>query len=230
MNTVTESKAVFFVSAAEKECKTWYKIVGDLTSSSRRPLIVLHGGPGSTHDYMLPLTALSQSHSVPVILYDQLGNGKSTHLPEKAGDVSFWTVQLFLDELDNLLAHLGIGEDYDLLGQSWGGMLAACHAARQPSGLKHLILVSAPADMPLWVEAQNLLRKKLPEAVQAALIKHEAAGTFDDKEYTDAVQVFYERHLCLVKPMPAELMESFAWMEKDPTVYHTMWADIFSYS
>ena len=77
---------------------------------------------------------LASTHSIPVIMYDQLGIGKSTHLPEKNGDGEFWTVSLFLAELDNLLQHLGIQDDYDLLGQSWGGMLGACHAIKQPKG------------------------------------------------------------------------------------------------
>lgn len=77
-------------------------------------------------------------------MYDQLGCGRSTHLREKMGDESFWTIDLFLSELDNLLAHLKI-EEYDLLGQSWGGILANEHAAHQPKGLKKLILANTPA-------------------------------------------------------------------------------------
>jgi L-proline amide hydrolase len=57
-------------------------------------------------------------------MYDQLGCGKSTHLPEKAGDGEFWTTQLFLDELDNLVGNLLGDGKYDLLGQSWGGMVS----------------------------------------------------------------------------------------------------------
>lgn len=78
-------------------------------------------------------------------MYDQLGCGRSTHLPEKKGDESFWTIKLFLLELDNLLSHLGIQDDYDLLGQSWGGDLAADYAILQPKGSKRLVLASAPA-------------------------------------------------------------------------------------
>ena len=58
-----------------------------------------------------------------VVHYDQLGNGRSTHLRDKGAD--FWTPRLFLDELGNLLRHLGIAEAYQVIGQSWGGMLAA---------------------------------------------------------------------------------------------------------
>jgi proline-specific peptidase len=113
----------------------WYTIFGDLKSSVR-PLICLHGGPGAPHNYLLPIRNLVTTHKIPVIMYDQLGCGNSTHLPEKNGDGKFWTVDLFLSELDNLLSHLGIQDDYDLLGQSWGGMLGASHVIRQPKGLK----------------------------------------------------------------------------------------------
>ncbi|TFK65938.1 proline iminopeptidase [Pluteus cervinus] len=217
-----EGEFSYQVAGAGKDCKTWYTVFGDL-SSGQRPLVALHGGPGSVHTYLLPMSGLATSHGIPVIFYDQLGNGNSTHLPEKIGDTSFWTTDLFLDQLDALLKHLNIQDNYDLLGQSWGGMLASAHAAlRQPTGLKHLVLVSAPADMQLFVEAANRLRGQLPEDVQAALKKHEDAGTTQDKEYTQAVEVFYHRHLCRVDPLPSTLAEAMQWMEKDPTVYLTM--------
>jgi pimeloyl-ACP methyl ester carboxylesterase len=78
-------------------------------------------------------------------MYDQLGCGRSTHLPEKKGDVDFWTVKLFLRELDNLLSHLGIQNNYDLYGHSWGGNLASEHAVCQPEGLNKLIIANAPS-------------------------------------------------------------------------------------
>jgi proline-specific peptidase len=168
------------------------------------------------------LSRLAVQNSIPVIIYDQLGNGKSTHLPEKNGDVNFWTVQLFLDELKHLLQHLGIYGDYDLLGHSWGGMLGTCHAARQPGGLKHLIISSSPASIPLWLEAQDVHRKTLPQDVQDTLDRCEKEGKTESKEYQDAVAVFYSRFLCRISPFPESLQESFRWLEKDPTVYFTM--------
>src|ERR1700710_945128 len=116
--------------------RTWYRVTGDL-QSAKPPLVVLHGGPGCTHDYVDSLKDLAASGRA-VVHYDQLGNGRSTHLREKGAD--FWTVDLFLGELDRVLAHLGIAESYDLLGQSWGGMLGAEHAVRQPPGLRKLVI------------------------------------------------------------------------------------------
>src|SRR5215217_7482976 len=84
------------------EYRTWYRITGEV-NRGRPALVVVHGGPGSTHDYLLSLAGLAGSDSTgwPVVHYDQLGNGGSTHLPDRGP--RFWTVQLFLDELDNLL-------------------------------------------------------------------------------------------------------------------------------
>ncbi|KAF9218448.1 proline-specific peptidase [Gyrodon lividus] len=205
---------------AGKNCQTWYKIIDDLAAGT--PLVALHGGPGVNHEYLLILSDLTESRSIPLVVYDQVGTGYSTHLPEKMGDITFWRDELFLQELDALLCHLGIQENYALLGHSWGEMLGARHAVSQPKGLKKLVLADTPADMRLWVESQNALRKLLPEEVQAILDKHEAAGTTNSKEYEGAVGVFYSLFLCRINPMPKEILAGFEWVQKDPTVYLTM--------
>jgi len=198
--------------------KTWYRITGDL-ASGRAPLVTAHGGPGGTHDYLLTMADISRSGR-PVIHYDQLGNGRSTHLRDKGAD--FWTVDLFLDELENLLEQLGISDNYHLLGQSWGGMLGAEHAIRQPKGLRSLVISDSPASMPLWLAAAAELRAQLPPDVQETLTRHEAAATTDSAEYLAAMDVFYARHVCRIVPHPAELARTFAAIAEDPTVYHTM--------
>lgn len=217
--TARTGEVDFNVPAAGKPCKTWYEVHGDL--SAARPLIVLHGGPGIDHNYMVPIARLASTHGIPVVLYDQLGAGNSTHLQEKLGDASFWTVQLFLDELDNLTRALGIAE-YDLLGHSWGGMLAAEHAVRQPKGLRRLILASPPSSMKLWLEAANWLRKELPQEVQDTMAKYEAKEDFEAEEYQAAVMEFYKRFVCRTDPMPDEFLNSFESLAKDNTVYMTM--------
>ncbi len=197
--------------------QTWYRVTGDL-ASGRLPLVVAHGGPGCTHDYVDSFKDLAE-HGWPVVHYDQLGNGRSTHL--RGIDPGFWTVALFLDELNNLLRHLGIAK-YVLLGQSWGGMLAAEHGVRQPVGLRGLIIANSPASMALWRAAAAGLRAELPAEVQATLERHEAAGTTASPEYRAASEVFYARHVCRVQPLPAEVARTFAAIDADPTVYHAM--------
>ena len=198
--------------------RTWYRVVGDL-GSGKLPLVTLHGGPGGTHDYLEPYSRLAAGGRA-VIFYDQLGAGRSTHLRDKGPD--FWTVELFLAELDNLLRHLGIEKRYHLLGQSWGGMLGAEHGVRRPAGLRSLVISDSPASMVLWVQEANRLREALLPEVQQALLRHEAAGSTDSPEYATAVRVFYDRHLCRLDPWPESLNRSFHYMQEDPTVYHTM--------
>jgi L-proline amide hydrolase len=193
-------------------------VTGDLRSG-KPPVVILHGGPGAAHDYTDSFKLLA-NRGRAVIHYDQLGCGRSTHLRGRPAD--FWTVELFLDELDNLLRQLGIADSYHVVGQSWGGMLGAEHGVMQPKGLRALVIADSPASMELWVAEANKLREALPADVQATLLKHEEAKTTDSPEYTAAVGVFYERHLCRVKPMPQEVARSFAQIAADPTVYHTM--------
>lgn len=220
-----EGFAKFDIADAGKDCQTWYSVYGDLKGGVR-PLVCLHGGPGLSHDYISPIKNLAASYSIPVIMYDQVGCGRSTHLQEKKGDEGFWTVDLFLSELDNLLLHLGIKDDYDLLGQSWGGMLGSEHAIRQPKGLNKLVIADSPASIALWLEAAAKLRAKLPQDVQDTLTKHEEDGTTDSEEYGKAMMVFYDRHACRIKPMPEELMRSFAYLKEDNTVYDTMLVNV----
>ncbi len=197
---------------------TCFRVTGDL-KARKPPVVILHGGPGAAHDYTDGFKLLAATGRA-VIQYDQLGCGRSTHLREKPKD--FWTVQLFLDELDNLLKTLGIASAYHVVGQSWGGMLGAEHGIRRPKGLRSLTIADSPPSMDLWVREANRLREALPPDVQATLLKHEKDGTTNSAEYEKAVQVFNSRHVCRIKPVPAEVARSFAQIAADPTVYQTM--------
>ncbi|MFD7734597.1 proline iminopeptidase-family hydrolase [Kitasatospora phosalacinea] len=200
------------------EHRTWYRMTG--TPGAGRPVVVVaHGGPGSTHHYLANLAELARS-GWPVLHYDQLGNGGSTHLPDKGAD--FWVPELFEAELDNLLRSLGADEDYVLFGHSWGGLLGARHAARQPPGLRGLVIADSPASYPLWRREMAVLRAALPPGVDETLRRHEEAGTTASHEYYKAVRVFYDRHVCRVVPWPRDYRASFLEMSEDTTVYSVM--------
>jgi L-proline amide hydrolase len=198
---------------------TWYRVDGDLGADGPAPLVILHGGPGAAHDYVESVADLADTSGRPCVLYDQIGCGRSQHLPE--APVEFWTVELFRRELNALLGHLGIEGRHHVLGQSWGGMLGMEHALELPSGLRSLVVANSPASMELWVSETNRLRGLLPVEVQRTLTRHEEAGTTDSDEYEQAVMRFYERHLCRI-PFPDGLQRTFAQLAADPTVYHTM--------
>ena len=199
--------------------ETWYRVAGELDPDApQTPVVICHGGPGAAHDYTEPIAELSRFGRA-CVLYDQLGCGESEHLPDAAPE--FWTPQLFKDELVALTRHLGIDRRHAVVGQSWGGMLAMEYALDHPEGLRGIVVADSPASMTLWVEEANRLRRDLPPDVQETLTRHEEAGTTDDAEYEAAVRVFYDRHLCRV-PWPDCVQRSFAQIDEDPTVYHTM--------
>jgi L-proline amide hydrolase len=201
--------------------ETWVQITApDDARGGALPLFVLHGGPGMAHNYVRNVADLADETERTVIHYDQIGCGNSTHLPD--ADPAFWTVELFVEELRNLVATLGIGDRFHLLGQSWGGMLAPEFMLADGAGVESLTICDSPASMELWLEAANTLRAQLPDDVQETLLRHEEAGTTDSPEYHAAMEVFYARHVCRVQPLPSDVQDSFDQIDAEPTVYHTM--------
>ncbi len=195
--------------------ETWYGVVGEGEEPGRLPLLVVHGGPGSSHDYLEPLAALA--HGRRVIFYDQLGCGRSDH----PHDESLWSAELFEAELGALRAALGLDRCH-LLGQSWGGGLALAHAARA-RGVASLTLADPLVCTADWIAEADRLRAELPRDVQGVLRRHEVAGTTGDPAYQQAMLVYYWRHVCRLEPWPECLRRSFAALEADPEVYLTMW-------
>jgi proline-specific peptidase len=185
--------------------RVWYRIVGGGGSDEKIPLMVLHGGPGAPHDYLENLQELANEKR-RVVFYDQLGCGRSDQPGE--ADLSLWRVERFAGELGTVRRELGL-ERVHILGQSWGGMLAQEYALRQPQGLVSLILANTTSSIPLWVAEANRLREQLPPEVNETLKRHEEAGTTDDPAYIEAVQVFYDRHVCRVKPYPDYVKRGF---------------------
>ncbi|KAK7687140.1 hypothetical protein QCA50_009643 [Cerrena zonata] len=203
----------------EKHTKPYYKIYGDLNvaNRTRTPLVVLHGGPGLSHDYLLPIANLSTISETPVIFYDQIGNARSTHLKDKPN--SFWTIDLWVDELTNLLNHFGITDSFDLLGHSWGGILGSEYEVRkQPPGLRHLILSNSLAAYNLWVESNEQLIGTLSEEAQKAL---EDGREKDREKFRAGLFELHSRYGCLVQPFPKEYvysMDQIFGPEGDTTV------------
>ncbi|KAF8815119.1 proline-specific peptidase [Phlegmacium glaucopus] len=219
MSTESTGKIDFKVGSTTYQ--TWYKVFGDLKSSQHRPIVALHGGPGMSHHYMLPHKIIYAQTGIPIVFYDQIGNGESSHCPGVPPE--FWTPELFMDELDNLLKSLGIYDDFDLLGQSWGGMLGAQYAAtRPPKGLKRLIIANSLASVELSSIGADALLKRFPEDFVKMIRRHEEDGTTDSKEYRDGMMKYYKRHTCTLDPWPKELLASFETSDKNPTVSQTM--------
>ena len=128
--TITEGRITFDAPGTAKQCKTWYKTIGNLKSP---PLVAIHGGPGARHEYITSLNDLHETYEIPIIYYDQVGCGRSTRFTESQ-DGSFWTLDLFLEELENLIEHFSLHQvGFYILGHSWGG--SRCHGS--PFNINH---------------------------------------------------------------------------------------------
>ena len=191
--------------------QTWYIAYTPPRSvPSHRPLLVLHGGPGFSYNYMDSIQDLSSTR--PVIFYDQIGNGRSTHLDTQPD--TFWTLDLFMSELKNVINFFKCDSSFDILGHSWGGMLGAEYAVAHLPGLNKLVLSDSLAAMPLWTQSQIQLLSTFPKAVQEGLM----AGFSDPVRYRAALTVFYDSYGCTVQPWPASLNASFDAIFADPNV------------
>jgi len=190
----------------------WYRVTG---TGDGVPLLVLHGGPGSTSCGFAKLDPLGSER--PVVRYDQLGTGRSG----RPDDVALWTVERFVEELHTIRHQLGL-QRMHLLGHSWGGALAAAYVLEKGTeGIVSLVLSSPLLSTPQWIADANLLRGRLPEDVQRVLAEHEAAGTTDSEEYQAATEIFYERHVYGgAKPPEAEPCAGAPW---NPVIYEYMW-------
>jgi len=121
----------------------FYKIIG-----KGEAFILLHGGPGMYHDELFPFF-LDFAKSNKLIFYDQRGNGKSTM--EKIDNTTF-TVELMIEDLEELRKEFGI-DKLNIIGHSWGGLLAMYYAVKYPDNVKRLILVdAAPVNTELLIK------------------------------------------------------------------------------
>ena len=168
--------------------RTYYRIVGDL-NWEKSPVILLHGGPGSTHNYFELLDRVAQSGHA-VISYDQLGCG----LSYVDGHPELWTPQTWLDELCSLIAHLGL-TSFHLLGQSWGGMLDIIYLIEKKArGVKSAILSSTLSSSALWASEQHRMIRFMSEADQRAIAEAEASGDYSAPAYIAANERFMLQH------------------------------------
>jgi proline-specific peptidase len=195
--------------------RVYYKIIGRQSDAKKLPLLVIAGGPGSPHNYLLDLQQIAQNGR-QVIFYDQLGCGNSDH----PTDNSIWGIGLFIDEIKTLRDKLKL-KNVHILGHSWGGMLAIDYMLAEPSGVHGLILASSMISVPLFEEEMARLRKALPRGVDDIMKKHEASGDFGDPEYKQAYSIFSKKRIFRGEEWPPHLNappNSFG-----NGVYTTMW-------
>lgn len=175
-----------------KGYQTYYRIVGDIEASYGRgqsPLVLMHGGPGSTHNYFELLDPLAESGRA-IIMYDQIGCGNSfvdSH-PE------LWVKEIWVEELKCLREYLKLPRIH-LLGQSWGGMLAITYLCdEKPEGIRSVILSSTLSSSQLWGKEQHRQIRFMSEEDQAVIRRAEESGNYSEPDFLSAVDRFMERH------------------------------------
>ena len=169
--------------------ETYYRVVGE-ENPEKAPLILLHGGPGSTHNYFEILDAVAEEDQRQFIMYDQIGCGNSY----VDGHPELWTRETWVKELETVRDFLGISECH-LLGQSWGGMLVLEYICNyQHSGVKSIILSSTLSSSLLWGQEQMRMIKELPVDMQEAIYEAQKSGNYDSQENKRAEAEFMLRH------------------------------------
>ena len=160
--------------------ETYYRIVEPDIPSNKTPLVLLHGGPGSTHNYMEAFDCLADERKI--VMYDQIGCGNS-YLD---GHPELWKAKTWIDELKNLLDYLHL-EKVFLLGQSWGGMLEQLYCLQEGTGrVKAMVLSSTLSSASLYAEEQMDKIEKLPEEYRQPILKAIRENDFTDPDYMKA--------------------------------------------
>lgn len=177
------------------------------------PVIVLHGGPGSSCYSLECLQALQEER--PVILYDQLGCGRS----DRPTDPSLWQIDRFVEELGQIRQALNL-EEVHILGHSWGTTLAAAYCLTKPSGVKSVIFSSPCLSAPIWEQDQKRNLQKLPAEIQEIIQRCEENGTTDSEEFEKAIEVFGNEFVCRI-PKPEHLKLNRHY--RNPEIYNIMW-------
>lgn len=171
------------------EYKTYYRVVGKNTGN-KKPLVLLHGGPGSTHNYFEVLDRIAEEDGRQLVMYDQIGCGNS--YVENRPDL--WNSKVWIEELIELRKHLGL-DDIHLLGQSWGGMQTLEYVCNyKPEGLKSIILSSTLPASWLWAEEAQRMIAQMPQDMQDAIKKATESGDYSSPEYQAAEAEYMRQH------------------------------------
>ena len=178
------------------------------------PLLLIHGGPGSTSCYFGLLDNLITDR--PVIRYDQLDTGKS----DRPGDRSRWVLSHFVEEVEAIRAALDL-KKLHILGSSWGGTVAAEYGlVGNTNGLQSIILAGPLLSTPKWMDDAQILVSQMPLDLQNVIRTHEAAGTYLDPAYIAATDSFYARFLY---HQPKKDVPECEGVEGNSEMYNYMW-------
>ncbi len=191
--------------------KVWTKRFGN---NPRIKVLLLHGGPGATHEYFESFEGFLPREGIEFIYYDQLGSAYS----DQPKDQDLWTVDRFVDEVEQVRLALGLDRtNFYLLGHSWGGILAVEYALRHGENLKGLVISNMMMSIPDYVRyADDVLAKQMPPAVLKEIDELEAKGKQQDPRYMELLMPnFYAKHICRLPEWPDPVNRAFGKLNQD---------------
>jgi proline iminopeptidase len=206
------------VNTPAGEFKVWTKRVGN---NPELKVLLLHGGPGATHEYLEACDSYLPAAGVEYYYYDQLGSAFS----DQPDDSSLWDLERFVDEVEQVRQALGLEPDsFVLYGQSWGGILAIEYALAYPERLKGVVISNMMSDVPAYnAYAQDVLKPAMDQAALREIESLEAAGDIENPRYMELLyEQHYVHHVLRMPPdeWPNPVQRAFAAI--NPAVYVSM--------
>jgi len=196
----------------------WVKRTGN---NPALQVLLLHGGPGSTHEYLEACDSYLPAAGVEYYYYDQLGSGFS----DQPDDESLWEVDRFVDEVEQVRQALGLDAgSFVLYGHSWGGILAIEYALAHQRHLRGLVISNMMASVPAYnAYAEQVLMPEMDAAALAEIKALEASGAITDPRYMELLNEQHYVHHVLRMPVadwPDPVQRGFAHI--NPAIYVSM--------
>ncbi|MBE7169462.1 MAG: proline iminopeptidase-family hydrolase [Williamsia sp.] len=184
--------------------KVWTKKIGN---NPRIKVLLLHGGPAFTHEYMECFESFFPQVGFEMIEYDQLGS----YYSDQPSDSSLWTTGRFVEEVEQVRKALHLDKDnFYLLGNSWGGLLAMEYALKYQQNLKGLIVCNMMASIPAYEQYNGKLRSQMRKSLVDSLMGYEQRGAYEDSTYQALVfKEYYNAHLCRLPEWPEPVQRAF---------------------
>ena len=205
------------ISTPKGDFKVWTKRVGN---NPTMKLLLLHGGPGGTHEVFDCFDGYLPSEGIEYIYYDQLGS----YFSDQPSDNTLWTIERFVDEVEQVRVALGLNKDnFYVLGQSWGGVLAMEYALKHQDKIKGLIISNMMASGPDYTRyVKEVLGPQMDPAVLTEVMDIEANNDFSNPRYMELLMDhFYTEHLLRmpVEQWPQSVNLAFRHMNPEVYVY-----------
>lgn len=184
--------------------KVWTKRIG---TNPRIKILLLHGGPAFTHEYLECFESFFPKEGFEMIEYDQLGS----YYSDQPRDSSLWTTPRFVEEVEQVRKALNLdSNNFYLFGNSWGGLLAMEYALKYQKNLKGLIISNMVASIPAYEKYNAVLRSQMRKSLIDSLQGYEAKGLYKDSTYQALMfKEYYHQHLCRLAEWPDPVLRAF---------------------